>query len=69
MRYTRKNLEEYAEPISDSENDACKRAIKMVRDALVYAGYDLDDELKQYDDYTLYYEKRDNMIQIMNTLL
>lgn len=69
MRYTRKNLEEYAKPISDSENDACKRAIKMVRDALVYAGYDLDDELKQYDDYTFYYEKRDNYGSVLTVLL
>ncbi|MGN0992347.1 MAG: nucleotidyltransferase [Bacilli bacterium] len=69
MRYTRKDLEEYAKPISDTENEACKRAIRMVRDALVYAGYDLDDDLKQYDEYTFYYEKRDSFGGVLTVLL
>ncbi len=69
MKYTRKNLEEYAKPISDSENESCKRAIKMVRDALVSAGYDLDDTLKQYDEYTFYYEKRDSFGNVLTVLL
>ncbi|MGN1327306.1 MAG: nucleotidyltransferase [Clostridia bacterium] len=69
MRYTRKDLEEYAKPISDTENETCKRAIRMVKDALVYAGYDLDDDLKQYDEYTFYYEKRDSFGGVLTVLL
>ncbi len=69
MIYTREKLKEYAEPISDTENEMCKRAIRMVRDALVKAGYDLDEELKQYDEYTFYYEKRDKYGATLTILL
>lgn len=69
MRYTRKDLEEYSKPISDTENESCKRAIRMVKDALVCAGYDLDDNLKQYDEYTFYYEKRDSFGGVLTVLL
>lgn len=34
MRYTERELKEFAEPISASEDEKCKRAIRMVRDAL-----------------------------------
>lgn len=69
MRYTRTNLEEYAKSISETENEACKRAIRMVKDALVSAGYDLDDDLKQYDEYTFYYEKMDSFGGVLTVLL
>lgn len=34
MRYTEKELKEFAEPIPASEDEKCQRAIRMVRDAL-----------------------------------
>lgn len=69
MRYTLKDLQEYASPISDTENEMCKRAIRMVRDALVNAGFDLDDDLKKYDEYTFYYEKRNSFGDVLTVLL
>lgn len=35
MKYNKNKLEEYAEPISNTEKEQCKNAIDMVKDALV----------------------------------
>lgn len=69
MLYTREKLEEYSNPLSDTENEKCKNSIKMVKDALVSAGYSLDEDLKQYDDYTFYYETRDKYGNRITVLL
>ena len=39
MRYTEEKLKLYASPLSETEQERCKRAIEMVRDALIGIGY------------------------------
>lgn len=39
MKYSETDLERYASPIGKTEEEKCKNAIRMVRDALKYIGY------------------------------
>lgn len=39
MKYAETDLERYASPIGKTEEEKCKNAIRMVRDALKYIGY------------------------------
>ena len=48
LKYTEKQLNNMASPISQSEEEKCKNAIKMIRDAMKELNY-TDDE------YILYY--------------
>lgn len=45
MKYTEKQLKRMASPISESEEEKCKNAIKMVRDAMKKIDYSDDGEL------------------------
>lgn len=44
MKYSETDLEKYASPIGKTEEEKCKNAIRMVRDALKYIGYTDDDK-------------------------
>ena len=39
MKYSESDLERYAAPIGKTEEEKCKNAIRMIRDALKYIGY------------------------------
>lgn len=39
MKFTEKQLENYASPVGQSEQEKCKHALSMVRDALQFLGY------------------------------
>lgn len=51
MKYTEKQLHKMASPISQSEDDKCKNAIRMVRDAMKKLDY--TDEGKEIRNYEL----------------
>ncbi len=63
MSFNEKELERYADPISNSEKEQCKNAISMVKDALVKNGYTLNGGLSSsYESDSVYsytYELRD----------
>ena len=44
MKFTQKDLERYASPLSATENEMCKRAIRQVRDVLSDLGYTDDNK-------------------------
>ena len=44
MKYTEEMLERYASPIGKTEEEKCKNALRMVRDALKYTGYTDDNK-------------------------
>lgn len=48
MKFTEKQLKLYAAPLSESENQKCKNAIGMVRDALKPLGFLMTDILYHY---------------------
>ncbi len=53
MKYTEKDLESYASPIGKTEEEKCKNAIRMVRDAMKYIGYSDDGkEIRTLTDDT-----------------
>ena len=58
MKYNKNKLEEYAEPISNTEKEQCKNAIDMVKDALVSYGYSINRSINNYtnEGYAYYYE-------------
>lgn len=58
MYYKESKLEEYAEPISSTEEQQCKNAIDMVKDALVDYGYTIKTARSNYtsEGYAYYYE-------------
>lgn len=58
MYYKASKLEEYAEPISSTEEQQCKNAIDMVKDALVDYGYIIKTSRNNYtsEGYAFYYE-------------
>lgn len=58
MYYKASKLEEYAEPISNTEEQQCKNAIDMVKDALVDYGYTIKTTRNNYtsEGYAFYYE-------------
>ena len=51
MKYTEKQLHKMASPISQAEDDKCKNAIRMVRDAMKKLDY--TDEGKEIRNYEL----------------
>lgn len=62
MKFTEKQLKNYAAPLSDTEEQKCKNAIKMVRDAMELVGYsDEDKEIRKYvsDTYSFILELKD----------
>lgn len=49
MKYTEKQLRRMASPISQSEDEKCKNAIRMVRDAMKNLNYTDDGkEIRSY---------------------
>lgn len=56
MKFTEEELKKYAKPLSDSEEEQCKRAIRMVGDALKGLGFSDDGKeiSKMYDDTHAY---------------
>ena len=51
MKYTESQLRKIASPISQTEEEKCKNAIRMVRDALKKLNYTDDDkEIRSFDD-------------------
>lgn len=53
MKFTEEELRGYASPISQSEEEKCKNAIKMVRDAMKYIGYtDGGKEIRSFETDT-----------------
>lgn len=63
MKFTESQLHNYAAPLSDTEEQKCKNAINMVRDAMKLIGYSDDNrEIKKYeaDTYSFMLELRDN---------
>ncbi|NOU84245.1 nucleotidyltransferase [Paenibacillus sp. LMG 31460] len=56
MKFTEKQLLTYAAPLSESEEERCKNAIRMIRDAMKLIGYtDNDKEIYQYEGETTAY--------------
>lgn len=50
MKFTEKQLQTYAAPLSESEEERCKNAIRMIRDAMKLIGYsDNDKEIYTYE--------------------
>ena len=39
MKFTEQDLESYAQPLSDTEIEKCKNAIRMVRNAMKDSGF------------------------------
>ena len=39
MKFKEQDLENYAQPLSDTEIEKCKNAIRMVRDAMKDSGF------------------------------
>lgn len=64
MSFSEKELERFAEPISESEKEQCKNAISMVKDALIKNGYSLNGSLSnRYENdyvYSYSYELKDS---------
>lgn len=54
MMYTEEKLKLYASPLSETEQEKCKRAIEMVRDALVGIGYTERGSIVKGDDGAAY---------------
>lgn len=52
MKFSEEQLKQYAAPLSETENEKCLNAIKMVRDALKVLGFVDDDKLVKplYED-------------------
>lgn len=56
MKYSEKQLEKYASPIGQTEEEKCKHAISMVRDALKYIGYSDDNkEIRSFAEESFSY--------------
>ena len=56
MKFTEAQLQEYASPISQSEDQKCKNAISMVRDAMTLIGYsDGGKEIRSFEADTFSY--------------
>lgn len=52
MKYKESDLENYASPIGKTEDEKCRHAIEMVRDALTPAGYQPDGDIEQGESDT-----------------
>lgn len=56
MKFTEEQLKNYAAPISQTEEERCKNAIRMVRDAMKLIGYSDDNkEIRLYESDTYAY--------------
>lgn len=56
MKFTQNDLERYASPLSPTENEMCKRAIRQVRDVLSDLGYTDDNkDISLLEEDTLAY--------------
>lgn len=56
MKFTEQQLISYSAPISETEEERCKNAIKMVRDAMKLVGYTDDNkEIRKYEADTFSY--------------
>ena len=64
MKYTEKQLRRMASPISQSEDEKCKNAIRMVRDAMKNLNYTDDGkEIRSYVADTYSYVLKNQMIK------
>ncbi|AET58200.1 hypothetical protein HPL003_07185 [Paenibacillus terrae HPL-003] len=53
MKFTERQLQTYAAPLSESEEERCKNAIRMIRDAMKLIGYsDNNKEIYKYEGET-----------------
>lgn len=53
MKFTEEQLKKHASPISQTEEDKCKNAIRMVRDAMILVGYsDNGKEIRRFETDT-----------------
>lgn len=53
MKFTESQLKNFATPLSESEENRCKNALRMVRDAMKLIGYsDEDKEIRMYESDT-----------------
>ena len=56
MKFTEEQLKKYALPISQTEEERCKNALRMVRDAMKVIGYSDDSkEIRLYESDTYAY--------------
>lgn len=56
MKFTEEQLKNYASPISQTEEERCKNALRMVRDAMKLIGYSDDNkEIRLYESDTYAY--------------
>lgn len=64
MKFTEEELKSYAAPLSETEDQKCLNAIKMVRDALKNIGFNDDGEniRKMYDDTYAYSLEMRNIV-------
>lgn len=71
MKYNKNKLEEYAEPISNTEKEQCKNAIDMVKDALVSYGYSINRSINNYtnEGYAYYYELKSSNYSTVTVLV
>lgn len=72
MKYTEKQLKRMASPISQSEDEKCKNAIRMVRDAMKNLNYTDDGkEIRSYvaDTYSYVLDLRQKYTDKKITLL
>lgn len=54
MKFTESQLQSFAAPLSTSEEERCKNAIRMIRDAMKLLGYSDDNkEIRRYEEDTL----------------
>ena len=69
MKFTEQQIEKMASPISQTEEEKCKNAIRMVRDALKQLDYTDDDKDISYEvtdtfSFTLEMRKRNSDVRI-----
>lgn len=56
MKFTERQLQTFAAPLSESEEERCKNAIRMIRDAMKLIGYsDNNKEIYKYEGETTAY--------------
>lgn len=59
MKFTERQLQDYSKPLSASEEERCKNAIRMIRDALITEGYsDNGNLIKAYEANTYSFSLR-----------
>jgi len=61
MLFTESTISSYASPISETEDEKCKRAINMIRDALRGCGY------RDNDDISLLYPETSSYVLAMRS--